>query len=295
MKNKIIALTLIVSIFCISKVNAQDDFDKLMDEQSSSTPTYVTATFKSTQIINGHSIEQLKKKHLDFRVEHRFGTLDKGFSTFFGLDNAVTRIGIDYGVTDWLMLGIGRSTYLKNFDGFAKVKLLRQSTGSKNMPFSLTYIAATELSSADWSEPNRTNFFSSRMVYIHQFLIARKFSEAFSLQLSPTLVHKNLVVNTLTPNDKFSLGVGGRYKLTSRTAITAEYSYAFTNAKDPENLHNALSIGVDMETGGHVFQFFITNSSTITEGGFLWGDGNGNLSKGEIRFGFNIVRTFSYQ
>ena len=276
-------------------IQAQDDIDALLNEQGGNEPNYTTATFKSTRIINGHSVEQLKAKHLDFRISHRFGTLEDPIGTFFGLDGAITHIGLDYGLTDRLMIGVGRSTFNKTFNGYMRFKLLRQSTGSKSFPFTMSYIASSEITSNKWADEKRDNLFTSRMTFTHQLLIARKFNESFSLQLNPMIVHKNLVATSYESNDLFVLGVGGRMKLSNRTAITAEYFHAFRGAKNPNTNKNALAIGLDMETGGHVFQLFLTTAATVTESGWAWGDQNGDISKKQIHFGFNITRTFSYR
>lgn len=272
---------------------AQDDIDNLLNEQGG--PDYTTATFKSTRIINGHSIEQLKAKHLDFRISHRFGSWDQGIDNFFGIDNAITHIGLDYGVTDRLMVGLGRSTYNKTYNGFIRYKIFRQSTGTKNFPFTMSYNLTSEITSNKWTKSDVKYYFSNRMTFTHQLLIARKFNESFSLQLTPMLIHKNLVEFSEEKNDLFVLGAGGRLKLTHRAALTAEYFHAFRSSTNPNTNKDAVSIGFDVETGGHVFQLFLTTASTATESGFAFGDLNGDLLKNQIHIGFNITRTFSFR
>lgn len=269
------------------------------EEQGSRKKEYVSATFKSTRIANGHSIENTPKGVLDFRISHRFGMISGGLQEFFGLDGATTRIGFDYGITDWLMVGVGRSTYLKEYDGFFKVKLLRQ-TEDNSMPFSLSYLGAMSVVSAKEDVPEgSTYYFSNRLSYVNQLLIARKFNQWLSLQIMPAHVHYNLVSYKDEPNDVFAVGLGGRIKLSNRISLTGEYYYVVpgTTLRDT---HNALTLGIDIETGGHVFQLLFSNSTGITErtvigqttGEWARNDHNGRFTS-DIHFGFNISRVFT--
>jgi hypothetical protein len=192
------------------------------------------------------------------------------------------------------MIGVGRSNHLKTYDSFVKLQLLRQTTGNNKVPIFLSYLGSTEIFTNKWTNPDRDNKFSSRLTYVHQLLVARKFNKNLSLQLSPTLVHKNLTPTGNDPNDLFALGAGGRYKVSNRIALTAEYYYVFRPEKSSTNYPNALSFGVDIETGGHVFQLMLTNAQAMREGGFIWGDNNGSWSDGGIHFGFNVSRVFSF-
>lgn len=262
------------------------ELEKESKKVDANTTDFTTATFKSTRIVNGHSIETIGKYNLDFRISHRFGYLNSGSYNLFGLDNATMRIGFDYGVTDKLMVGFGRSTTDKELDIFAKYKLLRQSKGKSNMPISLTLLGSAMQYTLKGSEDIS---FTNRMSYAAQAMIARKFSETFSFQLTPTWIHKNLVNLSKEDNDLYSLGIGGRVKLSKRVAITGDYYYQFNKL---EGTINSLSLGVDIETGGHVFQLHFTNSTGMTERAFItntlgkWGDG-------DIHFGFNITRLFT--
>ncbi|MBN1987719.1 MAG: hypothetical protein JW761_15510 [Prolixibacteraceae bacterium] len=239
-------------------------------------------------------MEQMKAKHLDFRISHRFGELNGGAYEFFGLDQATIHLSLEYGLKDWLMIGVGRSNLLKTYDGFVKLKLLRQTGGSNSVPVFLSYMGSTEIFTTKWTNLERDNLFSSRLTYVHQLLIARKFNNQLSLQLSPTLVHKNLTPTTRDDNDLYALGASGRYKISNRVAINAEYFYAFRSDDASVDYPNALSFGVDIETGGHVFQLMLTNSLAMREGGFIWGQDNHNWDDGGIHFGFNVSRVFSF-
>lgn len=269
--------------------SSNDLVNMLEEEDSSPKKEYTTATFKSTRLINGHSIENVGKGVLDFRISHRFGQL-KDADNFFGLDNANTRIGFDYGITDWLMIGIGRSTYQKEYDGMAKVKLLRQ-TEKKGMPVSVSYMGEISVQSlkAPVLPAGQEYYFSNRMFYVNQLLIARKFNRLLSLQLMPTHIHYNLVPTTGEPNDIIALGVGGRLKLSNRISLTGEYYYRFNELN---GYVNSLSVGIDIETGGHVFQLMVTNATAMTERAVI-GQTIDEWSEGQVHFGFNISRVFT--
>lgn len=268
---------------------------KMLDNhQGKPTKEYVSAIFKATRIIDGHSIENVGVGVLDFRIDHRFGALNTGISNFYGLDNATTKLALDYGITRWLMVGVGRSTLDKEYDGTIKVKLLRQTTNN-SMPISLSYAADMSVISTKPTvtlAAGETYYFSNRLSYVHQVLIARKFNDWLSLQLMPTLVHINLIDSTKDNNNLYAIGVGGRVKLSKRIAVTGEYYYV---ANPLSNAHNALSFGIDIETGGHVFQLVLSNSNAMTERAFIASpnQNNGKWSAGDIHFGFNISRVFT--
>jgi hypothetical protein len=253
--------------------------------------TYTTATFKTTRIINMHSVENAAAGVMDFRISHRFGFINTGAYDLFGLDQALMRIGLEYGVTSRLMVGFGRSNVNKAYDSFLKYKILRQGSGKRNIPVSVSYFASAVCNTVKWADPNRDNYFSSRMQYTHQLLIARKFNNDLSLQLTPTLVHKNLVPMLQDKNDILAMGFGGRYKLTQRFSVNGEYIYVLPN-QITSTFYNSLSLGVDIETGGHVFQLHLTNSTSMLEPGFIT-ESVGQWKKGGIHFGFNVSRVFT--
>ena len=288
-------LIFLVLIIISTNIIIAQDIDDLIDSELINEKDYTTATFKSTHINTSHSVAQLSKNHLNFIIYHRFGAISSGIDQFFGIDVANMRLGFEYAMTDWLTLGVGRSNFQKTYDGFLKARLLRQSKGSTNsLPITLTYLASSEIFTKAFDEPDRDNLFSSRLTYVHQLLIARKFNENFSLQLMPTLVHKNLVETKLESNDLIALGIGGRYKFTRRMAVTFEYYQSFRKSDSALEYQNPLSIGFDIETGGHVFQLVFSNSALMQEGNFVYGANNDDFFKGDIHFGFNITRVFSF-
>ena len=272
------------------------DLDALLNAETKPTIDYATATFKASRIINGHSIEQMKKRQLDFRISHRFGPLNDGAYGLFGLDQSKIHFSLEYGITDWLMLGAGRGSLNKTYDSFAKFRLLRQSSGAKWMPVSLSYFTSVELNTLKFQDPTRTNYFSSRLAFVHQLLIARKFNDKFSFQLSPTFIHRNLVKTELDMNDVYAMGFGARYKLSKRLSLNAEYYYNYNpnNKFQDTKYYNSASVGVDIETGGHVFQIMLTNSLGMREGTFIPQTTDDWFDKG-IHLGFNISRVFSFQ
>jgi hypothetical protein len=290
---RIISFFFSVLIMSFYSLKAQDDLLALFEDEEPTTE-YTFASFKTTRVINSHSIENPAPGVLLFMIQHRFGQVNTGIYELFGLDQATIRLGFEYGVNDRLSLGFGRSSFEKTYDGFAKYKLLRQSTGIVNMPLTLSYYASTAITSLKWQDlgvEERTNYFSSRMAFTHQLLIARKFSSAVSLQLMPTLVHKNLVNTIDDENDIFSVGIGGRVKLTNRMSLNAEYFYTPTS-QISYDFDQPFSFGFDIETGGHVFQLHFSNAKAFFDSGYLT-ETIGEWTNGDIYFGFNISRVFT--
>jgi hypothetical protein len=285
-------LLFLISLISCGFAQAQD-LDLLDQDEDSTVPTsFTSATFKTNRIINGHSIETVAKREFDLKISHRFGFLNTGAYNLFGLDQATMRIGGDYGITDNINVGFGRSNRDKTYDAFIKYKFLKQSTGEKNMPITAVGISHTGITTLKWANTARKNYFTNRLHFTHQLLIARKFSDGFSMQLSPTLVHKNIIDSSKYTNDILSLGVGLRQKLTSRTTVNLEYFYVLPNQRS-EAYTNALSLGFDIETGGHVFQLFFTNAAAPFEKGFIT-DTKAKWLNGDVRFGFNVARVFNF-
>lgn len=276
-------------------VCGQEDLMNMLNQDAKPEINYTTATFKSTRILNGHSVERMPGGQLDVRFSHRFGRVNSGAYEFFGLDQANVHFGFEYGITNWLMIGIGRGTYEKTFDGFTKFTIFRQSTGAKVMPVSVSAFSSIAVNSLKWTDPERKNYFSSRLSYTAQILIARKFNQRFSFQLTPSYVHRNLVETEIDPNDLWAVGAGGRMKLTKRISFNAEYYYV-GNATTymGQQVYNPLALGFDIETGGHVFQLILTNSVAMIEKGFI-GETTGSWAKGDIHIGFNISRVFNFK
>ena len=274
-------------LFISQNIKSQDLMDLLGNDKPSK--EFAKAAFKTTHLILGQSIENVAKGHLNFIIAHHFGRVNEGSYNFWGLDQSTIRIGLEYGITDKLEVGLGRSSYQKTIDGFVKYKILRQN--NMNMPISISYFGGMAINTLKWEDPTRDNFFSSRLSFVNQLLIARKFTDNLSLQLMPSFVHKNLVKRVIDQNNIFAIGGGGRYKLTKRLSVNAEY-YQLLPGQTADDFDNSLSLGVDIETGGHVFQLFFTNSQPLFERGFIT-ETQGKWNKGDVFFGFNIIRTFA--
>jgi Membrane bound beta barrel domain (DUF5777) len=290
---------LIITILCTLSIQAfsQDDLMKMLENETKNQTDYVAATFKGTRLINGQTIETVGKNQLNFWISHRFGALNTGFiDNFFGLDEARIRLGLEYGINDQLTIGVGRNSQEKMYDFYAKYKLLRQSN---TMPITLTLYGSNALSTVATGSTLESGTVMKykdnleRMTYTGQILLARKFSDKFSFQLMPTLIHFNKSESTDTPNEMLALGVGGRIKLTKRLSITGEYYYADFNRPKGSLYNNSLGVGFDIETGGHVFQLHFTNSRGMIERQFI-AQTTKSWSDGGIFYGFNISRGFSF-
>lgn len=278
---------------CMVAAQEIDLNKELEDEKEKPKTEYTINTFQSTRIINGHTTEITPKGYMDFRISHRFGTVNAGLYELFGLDNASFRMSFDFGLTPNLMVGVGRSTYQKQYDAFVKYRFLRQSKGERNMPISAAVASSVMVTTMKWQDPSRENLFSSRLQYAHQLIVARKFSEGTAIQLMPTIVHYNLVPKASDPNDIIAFGIGGRQRISKMVSVNAEYYYLIPGYRF-EGTTNSFSIGFDLETAGHVFQLHFTNSRGMTERTFI-SETAGSWGKGNILFGFNISRVFNLQ
>lgn len=300
-------LAFLTLVLCSGPLTAQDDLLAMLND-STQEKEYSTAAWKSTRVVNGHSTENTGHGVLDFRIGHRFGFINGGIGEFFGLDGATVRLGFDYGITDRLQIGIGRSGYQKTIDGHLKFKVLRQCESGCGMPITLSVVAASSMTTLDadkvpWYGEGRTDYFTHRLAYSWQVLIGRKFSEGFTLQLMPGVVHRNLVKYDEEENDVMNIGVAGRVKLSKRVAVTGEYYYVLPDqlaqptaaelaADKNAGYKNSLAVGFDIETGGHVFQLHFTNSTGLFERAFIT-ETVGAWEAGDIHFGFNISRVFT--
>ena len=269
----------------VSFTYSQDDLEALLSpiEYSSND---LQRTFFSTRIVNSHSVDLYKPGALDLRISHRFGPLSSGIYELFGLDQATIRVAFEYGLSDKLMIGLGRSSYKKNYDGFLKYSIIEQSKNNK-IPFSVVYFSSISLESI---KKNQENYpFAGRLNYCNQILVASRLNSKISIQFIPTFIHKNMVEKNSYNNNLYLMGSGIRYKFSSLIAINAEYHYLLNN--NINQTYNSFSIGIDIETGGHIFQLHCTNSLSMYEVGFLT-ETNESWLNGGIHFGFNISREF---
>ena len=276
----------------LAAVNAhgQDDLLKVLGENQESAPEYVVQTFNATRIINGQSVETKGKGGLEFIFSHRFGRINSGSYNFWGLDDAFVRLGLEYGVTDRLGVGIGRVSTDKTFDGFVRYKALRQRTGVSPVPITLTIVGAVYYQTSPQARFNPQVDTNDRTAYSLEILVGKKIAQGFSLQVSPVWVHRNTVNQALENNDDLAVGIGGRYKLTRSLSVTGEYFYR-ANAHSGSPNFDAMGVGFDIETGGHVFQLVFTNSLGLTTRPVVTAT-QGDFFDGDIHFGFNITRNF---
>jgi hypothetical protein len=287
---RITCTLLATSLFLLAgnKLKAQnEDLLKLVKEDSVK-KEWATGAFKSSRVINGQSMELIGKGVLDVRILHRFGLVSNGAKEFFGLDQASMRMGLDYGLGTNLTVGVGRSTLNKELDVFLKYRPIRQSNDGGS-PVSIVWVSGATVFTIPWVDTTRKNHFSSRMAFYNEIIIGRKFSNAFSLQLSPVMVHRNMVTNADDKNNTWALGIGARMKLSKRTAFVVDY-HPILAGREP-GTKDPLSMGFDIETGGHVFQLHFSNSTGMNEKAFLTGT-TSDFWKGDIRFGFNLSRVF---
>ena len=279
---KIIFALLLFPLFSLAQDDLLNEIDTVaVDKQ-------VQSSFKSLKIINLESTKLAAKGDFYFIVSHRFYYLKNGFDDFFGLDNANTRLQFLYGVTPWLTVHVSRSGFNKTYEAAGKYSLMHQE--QDGFPFEIVGFNSIAINTGLEKDLLPLIEFKDRLSYVSQLLISRKFSDNLSLQIAPTYFHENYVAFNDQDNSQFALGMGGRYKLTSRWSINMDYA-AHLNRASNSPFTNPLSIGVDLETGGHVFQMHFTNALAMHESGFL-GNTSGKWSKSEIAFGFNLVRVF---
>lgn len=284
---------LISIILLLSSLRSfSQDAESLLTEEESK--DFTSATFKTTRLINFHTLETVGPKTLDFRISHRFGAINSGSYNAWGIDGpANIRLGLEYSFDGRFMVGIGRTSSEKMLDGFLKYRLLRQTTDGK-MPVSVTLFAGmyrTALKNQIINGKDLYEYQSSRLSYCYQIMIGRKFNRNFSLQIAPWLVHYNIVEKITDSNDAYGISAIARMKFTQRAALTVEYGYRI-NEYTNITYYNSLGIGLEIETGGHVFQMHLTNSFGLVENQFLprtntqWNDAG-------IRLGFNVSRVFT--
>lgn len=276
-------LILWIPVFALAQEDllAEIDTDSVIDGN-------VIAAFKGLKIVNFESTKLVAKKEFTLIISHRFGSIENGFDSFFGLDDAVTRLNFVYGISDGLNIGISRSSYQKIYEGSLKHRLVNQQ--KNGFPFTIVGYNSLMINTALNKENLPKLKFKHRLAYATQILISRKLNTNFSVEMMPTYFHDNYVAINEQDNDQFAIGVGGRYKLGKRWSLNIDYGIHLNRAPTSP-FRNPLSIGVDLETGGHVFQMHFTNAQPMNTNGFL-GQASGDWADGDIYFGFNLSRVF---
>jgi len=280
---RLVTLSFFVSLNSLCSQGLLDE----LNEDGTDQTYYTEATFKDTRIVNLQSNETTPKNVLHFVILHRFGKINSGFYDLFGLDNADMKMSLDYGITDDITISYARNNFQKTFEGSLKAKILKQSTGYYNMPISISWYSIAMYTNS--REFDHTHV--QRLSYAHQAIITKKINRNLSVALVPSLVHKNIIDQPYELHDNFVLGLGGRYKVKPRVSLNAEYNLRINPHENDPN-YNGLSMGVDIETGGHVFQLHITNSKGMFERSFLT-ENFGTWTNGDIYFGFNLSRVFN--
>ena len=293
---KILLIFLSLLLTTIIKAQSLDSLMAIMGNENQ-VRTPVTATFKTTRVILSHTNETVKKYNMDFRVSHRFGDFagdNGGSETLYGLDNASDiRIAFEYGVTDRLTAGFGRNKIAQLLDFYLKYKLVEQTTDNST-PVSVTLFTSSGLTPRR-VESDIYDVYAHRISYVTQAIIARKFSSNLSVEILPTWLHRNYVSDFRDENDNFAIGIAGRYKFTKRFGIVADYYFVnsdFRQNKTNDTFYNPLGLGIEIETGGHVFSINFANSEGIVENNFIL-ETRSSWLKGGFRFGFNISRMFT--
>lgn len=274
--------SIILFISISVSLHSQEDLLGLIDDNPKTIP--VMATFKATRIVNAQSIEMPKPRILEFVILHRFGSMANGAYDLFGMDEAVIRFDLEYGFSDRLSIGIGRSSLNKTYDIFSKLKIVDQRTGHRSFPISLVLFTKMEIETI-----MKDMDMQDRYTYDVQFLLAKKLNRSLSLQLMPTFIHRNLVETHNDDHDLISLGIGGRIKMTRRTSIN--FDTFFPIGKRGETYKQGWGIGYDIETGGHVFQLMVTNARGSFESEYIE-NASGAFEDLNLYLGFNISRAF---
>ena len=284
-------LALVFFLFITGYASAQDDLLNQLDSVKSKDKQIEMAAFKGLQVCNMQSTKMPIKGEWYFLVSHRFGDLKQGINNFFGLDNALTRIGGIYAPTSWLSLGVSRHTYNKTYELSVKYKLANQEING--FPLTIVGYNTMEINSSKFNSEEYPNFKqTNRFAYSSQLLVSRKFSESVSFEINPVYVHKNLyeMQPGTEKKDQFLVAAGGRCKLSKRISLNLEYAYRI-NEPEHDYYHNPVTAGFDIETGGHVFQLVFSNSQPMNDVAYFTNT-TGKWNGGSVYFGFNMYRVF---
>ena len=291
MKNKVTYQLLIIAFIVFnSSINAQSLLDKL-NKEFPNKPIYEIATFKTTRIGLGHSIETRKKGALEISLYNRYWDIPNFKGQRFLADKVSTRYGLDYSFTDNLTIGFGYTNHDKIIDGFVKYKLLKQRKSKKKLPISITFLQAFSHRKIANANANlySGNTSSNKYAFTSQVLIGRKMNSKFSLQITPTFIHREASSVTNDPNNQFAIAFGGRHKIGGHASIVSEYYYV-ANPLKSFTTYNAFMVGVNWELSHLLLQFHFTNARNFVEDTFITQTKNNfNAKDGNFHFGFNAT------
>ena len=283
MKKSLTTLFLLFTVLLFSQEDLLSEIDTATEK-----PLYASAVFKGLKVINFESTKLVAKGGFNFIVSHRFGTVKNGFQNLFGLDEAVTHLNFVYGLSEHINISASRSSNQKIYEVATKFRLVNQQAGK--MPFTVvgytSVLANTTLDSDNLPKLE----FKHRLSYVAQLLVSRKMNKNLSLILSPTFFHDNYLTDDFQENSQYGVGFGGRYKLGKRWSLNTEYG-VHLNRSENSLYKNPFSVGVDLETGGHVFQLLFTNSQSMNTNG-VFGTSTGDWGESDVYFGFNLARSF---
>jgi len=291
---KIVRVTLVpLSFLFLTPIQVISQTDPLSLDSIVTESVPVKQAFNGSYIINNQSSNVLESGSLNFHILHRFGELSDGAYNAYGLDYAAIRLGFEYGISDRLTAAIGRSSAGKNYDGHLKYRIKTQTVGgNNNFPISLVAFSSFAFSATELQRQNsvqRDNQFTNQLVYTTELIISRQFSEKFSFEIIPAIVHRNSVISLMYNPNVYALSAGARLKVSGRMHLIADYGYVINN--NDNTLANPLGLGIDIVTGGHTFQLYVTNSVGMIEKEFLTAT-TGKIQDGNIRIGFSISRAF---
>jgi hypothetical protein len=287
---KIVCLILFLGFY--NAAFAQDDLMKSLDSSNVDAKQEMNTgtAFKALQIENLQSTKTPAKHEFYMIVSHRFGALGGEdvdfFDNFFGMDKATTKLGFIYGLNNWLSLGASRQAP-KLYELTAKYRLALQS---ENMPVTLVGYNSVNINTALKQATYPDIKFNDKLSYTTQLLISRMITDKLSLELAGIWVHKNLIEPSSENKNDQNLAAGGRYKISNRVSINGEYGYRM-NSSSTKSYYNPVSLGVDIDTGGHVFQLVLSNSQKMNDVGYFTNT-SGQIGEGGIFFGFNMYRVF---
>lgn len=291
MKNKHTLKIFILFFIGAIATNAQDLLDKLQKEFPKE-PIYKLATFKTTRIGLGHSVETRKKGALEISLYNRYWNIPNFDSQRFLADVVSTRFGLDYAFTDNFTVGFGYTNHDKITDGFFKYKLFKEQEDAKKMPVTITLVQAfshRKTADAPASIYDLSTSNSNKFAFTSQVLFAKKLNSELSLQIAPTFIHRQ--GNTLNndPNSQFAISFGGRHKISNHASIVSEYNYIANPIKSVET-YNTFMVGVNWELSHLMLQFHVTNARNFVEDTYFTQTRNNfNTEDGNFHFGFNAT------
>jgi len=292
MRLKGISILVTFIVFSFGFTFAQDS-GGLLKQLDTSTEDRTVMAFKSSRLILGQSTVQLSKGELQFRVSHLFGRVSDGFDELYGLDQMYNvDLSFEYGLSNSLQIGLARSNDFDKTLQFSLKRAFIQQLTSGNPQVSFSYFGSINIKSRDYEEDRS---FSDRLEYVNQLLLSRKFSDKFSAQIAPSFVYLSRANSSDHPNSLLATNLGMSMAINKSVNFNLEYVFTFpTFTSDLYDFdRNALSLGFDIEKGGHVFQVFMTNSTRVQPGRFIQQFNNDRFFKGQLHIGFSIMRSFS--